>query len=249
MNSKILIFLAAAMTAAIPVAHTAEFVLDWDMDANGGVIATGQVISSPNDPANPMNPGGAFEPYSAWGIDIQSFNGVQGIYDTAITFDAANPTGGDWDLGGDPSLNNILIIGENFVDNNHDGLVDSPDDQAGAGSPNSYIELFMNDWDATSAAITFVDVDSPGHMVEFFLDGVLVHSEAIPAGSNGNVQTITFNGFGAFDQMMHTFGGSGGIGEIALSTPVPEPCTFVVFGAAGVAAWRRKKRQTAEAEA
>ncbi|SCA62498.1 hypothetical protein SCG7086_AA_00740 [Chlamydiales bacterium SCGC AG-110-P3] len=240
MKLKITALIIAAITTVLPLAQATEFVLDWDLDANGNVIAAGQVISSPNDSANPFNPGIPYSPYSDWGIDIQSYNSVLGVFDTALTFDSANPTGGDWDLEtSNPTLNNILIIGENFVDNDSNGLVDDPDDQA--GNPNAgYIELFMNDWDATDTDITFVDIDSPGHTADFFLDSILVHSAMIPALANGSVQTISFNGF-AFDQMKLSFGGSGGIGEIKL-TQVPEPCTFVIFGVAGAAAWRRRRQ-------
>ena len=76
--------------------------------------------------------------------------------DAALIFDSANPTGGDVDLGtpnedfsgpgigpggesGAPYQNyaelyHVLIVAENLVDSEPDGLVDDPDDAAALGS-------------------------------------------------------------------------------------------------------------------
>ncbi len=77
------------------------------------------------------------------GIHISAVNDKPGNPNQAIIFDSFNPTGGDNDLGGplwgngnipiDAELGNLLIIAEDAVDSNSDGLVDDPDDEAKGG--------------------------------------------------------------------------------------------------------------------
>jgi len=65
-------------------------------------------------------------------IHISAVNNKAGHPDKVIIFDSNNPTGGDWDLGG--PWGNILIIAEDDVDSDGDGLVDDPDDEAKGGT-------------------------------------------------------------------------------------------------------------------
>jgi hypothetical protein len=108
--------------------------LDFDVDPWGAPILPGQDVS---------------EAYAAWGVHLMTWN-TQDMSSTGlgIAFDSANPTGGDLDLGtpnerfggpgvgrfgrtsNDRELHNVLISAENFVDADHDGLIDEPDDDA-----------------------------------------------------------------------------------------------------------------------
>jgi len=65
-------------------------------------------------------------------IHISAVNNRASHPDKVIIFDSNNPTGGDWDLGG--PWGNILIIAEDDVDSDGDGLVDDPDDEAKGGT-------------------------------------------------------------------------------------------------------------------
>ena len=77
------------------------------------------------------------------GIHVSAVNDKPGHPNQAIIFNSFNPTGGDNDLGGpnwgngnlpmDIELGNLLIIAEDAVDSNSDGIVDDPDDEAKGG--------------------------------------------------------------------------------------------------------------------
>ena len=84
--------------------------------------------------------------------------------DTLIIFDSANPTGGDGDLqtpgpgaNNDEALGNLLIIAENTVDGDGDGLVDVPDDEENGGT-------IVIDFDrpVTMCALGLLDLDKGG---------------------------------------------------------------------------------------
>src|SRR5205823_12525111 len=76
--------------------------------------------------------------FASDGVSISADNFTAGHPDLAITFDT-NLTGTNdkdlqqpWTGGGNGATKNyhkILIIAENKVDNNHDGLIDRPDDE------------------------------------------------------------------------------------------------------------------------
>lgn len=78
--------------------------------------------------------------YEDLGLIVSAVNNTPGNPDKAILFDSENPTGDDFDLmTPGPGLNNteglglVLIIAENDVDADMNGLVDDPDDEAGGG--------------------------------------------------------------------------------------------------------------------
>jgi len=97
-----------------------------------------------DDLGNPL-PAGTMVSGQWHGVDvhISAVNFKPGHPDKGIIFDSLNPTGGDSDLGGptwgngnipaDAVLGNLLIIAEDAVDSNSDGLVDDPDDEAKGG--------------------------------------------------------------------------------------------------------------------
>jgi hypothetical protein len=128
------------------------------------------------------------------GLTIEGVNNVPSHPDKAITFDTANPTGGDSDLvtpgygfGNDTALGKVLIIAENDVDGDGDGLVDNPDDEEGGGSLQFRFE------DAVEfIGATILDVDG-SQLDEFNLYDEfdnLILSVPIPAMGDNSVQRL-----------------------------------------------------------
>ncbi len=141
-----------------------------------------------------------------------------------IVFDTANPTGGDDDLmtpgpgpGNTVALGNILILAENDVDANNDGIVDDPDDAFNGG-----LMHFNFDQPQTMCSVTFVDVDDvdPGQGItrcRFYADNagtIFLGSIICPPGPDNNVKTLYFN-VENVRRMDVKFGGSGGLGLVS----------------------------------
>ncbi len=109
--------------------------MNFDLDGDNVSLQAGEPIT---------------DAYASWGVQISTYvNG--GTPALGIVFDSANPTGGDNDLGtpsqifGGPGVGNggwsnsnslygLLIVAENTIDADGDGLVDDPDDNASGGS-------------------------------------------------------------------------------------------------------------------
>jgi hypothetical protein len=162
---------------------------------------------------------------------------------SAIVFDSQNPTGDDADLGtpnidfggpgvgiggtsGAPGENditygNLLIIAENVVDANGDGLVDDPDDEAGGG-------VIVIDFEQAVVVMSVVLVDIDGDEAAtirlYDSTGILA---TIPAQSLGNnsIQTLYGGGHTGVYRMEIELSSSGAVGEIEYvldTTPVAE---------------------------
>ncbi|SMF16359.1 hypothetical protein [Pseudobacteriovorax antillogorgiicola] len=100
-----------------------EHVINFDYDPNGNALAVGERIESQ---------------YQAWGVHFE-YDVYNQSKDWGITFDSANPTGGDDDLGidvgksGKDDFNgNILILAED-PELHGSGLVKDPDDNRDGG--------------------------------------------------------------------------------------------------------------------
>lgn len=191
--------------------------LDFDFDADGNEIQTGQVID---------------DEYSSWGININTVN-YNRTYDLGITFDSDNPTGGDSDLRTDQwgygsaknaDLYNILIISERNYDGNNDGLIDVPDDEAG-GNPTGYFD-FESDHTLVAGWMYLVDIENTGVEILFWNDGQALLSESIAvSGTHDNsLIYVEFSGF-EYDHMRVMMNEAGAVGHVML---VPEP-EFVAF--------------------
>jgi hypothetical protein len=94
------------------------------------------------------------------GFNVSATNKLGGPR-KAVIFDSANPTGGDSDLatpGYHPTNTvaegKIIVIAENEVDADFDGLIDDPDDEATGGNV-----FFDFDFDVHVEELTFIDVD------------------------------------------------------------------------------------------
>lgn len=162
------------------------FLLDFESAPNGDEIPAGLSVT---------------EQWAGLGVHISAKNNNSAHPSKAIIFDSANPTGGDWDLGTPASkfggkgrgegglagegtnvlpLNKVLIIAENDVDADRDGLVDDPDDEAGGGTLR-----FDFDDPVEISTITLLDIDKNEASAVF-----KVHL------SDGDVKTMPISGLG-----------------------------------------------------
>lgn len=159
-----------------------------------------------------------------------------------IIFDSSNPTGGDSDLGtpnqayggpgvgnggtssegrNDQSEGNLIILAENVNDQNGDGLVDNPDDDAAGGT---ITFDFANP--ITLQAFTMVDLDDNANNIITleFADGrpdLVISCPQI--GNNSRKLVMTKQADGSFaDGVIRakiTFSGSGAVAGICYCTP------------------------------
>ncbi len=184
--------------------------------------------------------------YAALGVQLSATNNVGGHPDIAIVFDSAAPTGGDHDLGtpnqafdgpgvgsgggaGMPgenadALGNIAIVAERAVDQNHDGLVDNPDDEGGGGaihfhfdSPVEILEVEILDIDDQGSAGVVEALDNVGATVAL--------GDMLPYGDN-SVQVVTMNAADV-STLNVVFPGSGAVARVAYCerTVVPPSAT------------------------
>ncbi|MEL6380125.1 MAG: hypothetical protein AAGK25_03415 [Pseudomonadota bacterium] len=187
----------------------------------------------------------------------------------AIVFDTSNPTGGDDDLilvtnvtpgvrGPSPG-GNVLIIAENLIDADMNGLVDVPDDNANGGSftfdfTNEVTFFGFNAIDFTDGN-GFLSVDlfgAGGNLFSFTIDDVMRDGVDLVAEVGDRAFFGLFNnifgddGIAGVTQAVITLGGSGAIDGVSFhanEVPVPAALPLMVstlaFG--GFVARRRKQ--------
>ena len=134
----------------------------------------------------------------------------------AITFDATcdgGCTGGDDDLK-KPALGNVLIIGEDLVDDDDDGLVDDPDDASLGGS---FFDFDFSGWGPGIVRVVSIDVldTEDGGSIELFSGGVKVGTVAIPTVGDNELRGVPIDVSGV-DFMRVTVDGSAAIDNISL---------------------------------
>lgn len=157
--------------------------------------------------------------FATLGITISASNNFTGHPDKAILFDTENPTGGDFDLmtpgpglGNDTPLGKVLIIAENDVDADMDGLVDDPDDEAFGGTI-----AFTFSTDVAFKGISLLDVD--GTEVDFVIlvdsNGLVIASEMILNLGDNSVQSfVAITPIPNVREIIVNLGGSGGISRL-----------------------------------
>ena len=185
----------------------------------------------------------------------------------AVIFDSAMRSGGDSDLGtpngtyggpglgaggefGQPHANDnaqehILIVAENLIDLDGDGLVDDPDDGTAAGMVLDFdfttIQVPVPAQEVTVTRITTIDCEGsdPGTIELFDAAGTLLYSAPLIAGGdNGLVQQwIGTPGIGisGATHMKVTLNGSAAIDDVIfeLATPAPPSCTILSSNSSG----------------
>jgi hypothetical protein len=170
---------------------------------------------------------------------INNGNGPNSV----IIFDSQNPTGGDTDLGtpnvdfggpgvgwggsdGRPGENeddwgNLLIIAENVIDCDGDGLVDDPDDEARGG-----VFIFEFEQAVIIQRIVLVDIDSDetAEVRLYDISGIVATIPAQALGSN-SVQALFGESYIGILRMEVELSSSGAIGEMEYvldTTPVAQ---------------------------
>jgi hypothetical protein len=124
---------------------------------SGGACTGTQTFNFNTDPNRDPIPAGtiAGNQWASMGITVSVINNNPNHPQAGVIFDSGNITGGDDDLGtpnqafggpgigpgggqgmpgqNDTFLGNLLVIAENGIDQNNDGLIDDPDDEAAGG--------------------------------------------------------------------------------------------------------------------
>ena len=147
-KTKFAILASAVLVGLATEADAALVTLGFESGTHGQVVAN-QYLSSD-------------------GVRIRGAN-FKGGPNLAIIFDSRRTGTADPDLQspwaggnlrGSTASGNILILAENAVDANHDGLIDSPDDQgSAAGSAGELRFAFTRK--LASVALDLIDVDGP----------------------------------------------------------------------------------------
>ena len=188
-------------------------------------------------------------------ISANNFGNGPGL---AIIFDSLNPTGGDNDLAGPPweggnlasgntVLGKILIIAENDVDMDGDGLIDLPDDEGNRPAGSIYFDF---EDPMCSVGFDLIDVEGPsefgsnsGFVATFFMGGTelarvgfdqfinensMFYDSTVEYGNNkaNRISPITVDALSsftgtsitAFDKVEFNLGGSSAIDNIDVST-------------------------------
>ncbi|MEO0480371.1 MAG: hypothetical protein AAF196_12895 [Planctomycetota bacterium] len=152
------------------------------------------------------------------GVTVSGLNDTPGNPDQVILFDTANITGGDTDLatpqpgapGNDEALGFVLIIDEDGIDANMDGLVDDPDDEAGGG------EIRIDfDEPVTMFSSRVLDVDGIEFDQFILLDGMgnTLATQVVPDMPDGAVQSVSFDVPGVRTVILE-LGGSGALTRV-----------------------------------
>jgi hypothetical protein len=195
-------------------------------DFSGPLAGT---VAAGDEPGGGSAPGNLFPDFV---LSVINNSGPQSL----IIFDSSNPTGEDPDLGspnetcggpgvgvggevGQPGencvpLGNLLVIAEDIVDGDGNGLVDDPDDEVDGG------QIILK-WNSPTAPIRIVlmDIDSESAAVAISNDTLVVSVNATDLGDN-SAQTIDLTGYPATDQMVVRFSSSGAVAEIEYDVAV-----------------------------
>ncbi|MCB0325078.1 MAG: hypothetical protein KDD69_15950 [Bdellovibrionales bacterium] len=149
--------------------------------------------------------------------------------DALIIFDTANPTGGDFDLGtpnevfGGPgkgpgignnrALSKVLILAEDVVDADQDGLIDDPDDDLDGG-----MFTLQFDYPVFLRKLSLVDFEEAGGTIVGTLTGSMnnasLFSYPIATPGDNSLQTLSFQDPVSVDRIDVFFPASGAIDEV-----------------------------------
>lgn len=192
--------------------------INFETDARGNALVAGVSLS---------------EQYAEWGVHISAVNNRNSHPDQAIIFDSSNPSGGDTDLGtphqsfGGPgigeggtategvnnqALGNILILAENMDDNDGDGIVDQPDDEAAGGKL-----IFKFDHLVDITELVLVDIDKNERGAIIVATGGDKTGMEIPLKGLGDNSVVRFTptDWTGIDRFEIHFPGSGAVASLS----------------------------------
>lgn len=179
-------------------------VLDFDWAPGGVPLPAGTIIG---------------DQWADIGLHIATLNNVPWHPQLGILFDSGNPTGGDFDLATPgygfhnvTALGNLLIVAENALDWNLDGLVDDPDDEKFGGT-----FFFGFDRPARISEVTMVDVDFTEHSRMRCYHGASLIQDVFTPGIEDNCVDDVSLAPDDLTQMQLDFSGSGGIASMNVS--------------------------------
>lgn len=150
-------------------------------------------------------------------VQLTATNNLPGHPDMVVFFDSANPTGEDNDLqtpgpgaGNDTPHRGILIIPEDAVDVDGDGLIDDPDDEAAGGTMRFE---FVTEREFRFA--TVLDVDGAENSFVVLYDQAGQQVGMLPLANLGDNSIQTVSGDAVFKSLELVLGGSGALVELA----------------------------------
>jgi hypothetical protein len=240
----------AYLGVGVPYAHTAS--LDFDgPDFRHGTVVHNQYLSSQ-------------------GVTIHAKHASKSpSLDLAITFDSTLRHTADLDLedpwsagnvSTDIVLGNLLIVPENDIDNNGDGIIDNPNDE-GSRPAGSIFFNFSNP--ITSCGFDLIDIEIPewstekGYFAALNGDGSIIEKlsfadltlrdGAIFGDNTANrISPISLLDLGVTDTQSFTgveinLGGSGALDNVHFnSVPAPPGILLLASGLMGLIAFRKK---------
>lgn len=196
------------------------------LSGNGGTLCQ---EFDPNYALGPIEPAVGETLGAQWdlvGMTVSAVNNNPANPQSAIIFDSANPTGGDDDLatpgpgpGNTEAYGQLIIIAENDIDADTNGLVDEPDDEETGGT----IRFdFADPYRMCSATLVDIDDQGPSEMRFYIGDSMTLETIPVPFQGDNGVQTLNFDkrDVRRFELVL---GGSGGIARLQMV-----PCPLVV---------------------
>ncbi|HHG83435.1 MAG TPA: T9SS type A sorting domain-containing protein, partial [Bacteroidetes bacterium] len=188
----------------------------FNQDDSGNPLAAGTVVGSQ---------------WNALGITILVTNNNGSHPQKGVIFDSGNPTGGDADLGtphqdfggpgiglggalgalgqNDVALGNLLVIADNELDVNMDGLIDDPGDEAAGGEIRiNFARPFYVE------SLTLVDLDNGNGFIRVAHHGSQTTDFSIP-GWGDNAVTAVPIALDSVHSVRVVLPGSGGIAALA----------------------------------
>ena len=225
---------AAALVAAVLVVlsfHPSDATV---IDFNG--LAAGTIVAGESPSGGTVSD----NPYAEFTLSCVNDGGGP---NSLVLFDSQNPTGGDADLGspnadfggpgvgwggssGRPGENNnnwgnLLIIAENVIDGDGDGLVDDPDDEACGG-----VIVFEFEQAVAVLRVVLVDIDyNETAEVRLYDEVGIVATLPAQALGNNSVQTLDGGAQLGIYRMEIEVSSSAAVGEVEYvldTTPVAQ---------------------------
>ena len=224
MNRRLRLLICISMVTALAIALPSVAVADSSATIDFEGLAEGAIV---NSVSSGLGISGDPIPGS---VGVVGVSGNPAITTNAsIIFDAncdglpSSCTGDDGDLYF-PGQGKVLIIAENLVDANNDGLVDDPDDADLAGATHTFDFTTFGPGQVTVESLWVGDIGdsaAEGGVVELYSGATLLASIPLPLLANNQATTLNI-GVSGVTSMVVVLRGSGAIDDIKISVEEPE---------------------------